>query len=69
MDDFASDAEAVLAAVGPMPIVGHSLGGITAAFVSQRHPELTPALFMETRRSTSATERCSTAPPSPSCSR
>jgi pimeloyl-ACP methyl ester carboxylesterase len=47
MDDFASDAEAVLAAVGPMPIVGHSLGGITAAFVSQRHPELARALFME----------------------
>jgi esterase len=47
MDDFASDAEAVLEALGPMPIVGHSLGGITAAFVSQRRPDLTPALFME----------------------
>lgn len=47
MDDFASDAEAVLSEVGPMPIVGHSLGGITAAYVSQRHPELTPALFLE----------------------
>jgi len=47
LDDFASDAEAVLGAVGPMPIVGHSLGAITAAFVSQRRPDLAPALFME----------------------
>jgi len=30
-----------------MPIVGHSLGGITAAYVSQRHPDLAPALFLE----------------------
>ena len=30
-----------------MPIVGHSLGGITAAYVSQRRPDLAPALFME----------------------
>ena len=30
-----------------MPIVGHSLGGITAAYVSQRRPDLVPALFME----------------------
>jgi esterase len=47
LDDFASDAEAVLDALGPMPIVGHSLGGITAAYVSQRRPDLVPALFME----------------------
>lgn len=47
LDDFAGDAEAVLSAAGPMPIVGHSLGGITAAYVSQRHPELAPALFLE----------------------
>ena len=47
LDDFASDVEAVLDALGPMPIVGHSLGGITAAYVSQRRPDLAPALFME----------------------
>jgi esterase len=47
LDHYASDAEAVLAAIGPAPIVGHSLGGITAAFVSQRRPDLAPALFLE----------------------
>jgi len=47
LDDFAGDAEAVLDELGPMPIVGHSLGGITAAYVSQRRPELAPALFLE----------------------
>ena len=30
LDDYASDAEAVLDAIGPALIVGHSLGGITA---------------------------------------
>jgi esterase len=47
LDDFAGDAEAVLDVLGPMPIVGHSLGGITAAYVSQRRPELAPALLLE----------------------
>jgi pimeloyl-ACP methyl ester carboxylesterase len=47
LDHWAADAEAVLAAVGPAPIVGHSLGGITAAYVSQRRPDLAPALFLE----------------------
>src|SRR5215216_3755574 len=47
LDHYASDAEAVLSAIGPAPIVGHSLGGITAAFVSQRRPDLATALFLE----------------------
>ena len=47
LDDFAGDAEAVLDAVGPMPIVGHSLGGFTAAYVTQRRPDLVTALFLE----------------------
>ena len=47
VDHWASDAEAVLAEIGPAPIVGHSLGGITAAFVSQRRPDLVTALFLE----------------------
>lgn len=47
LDHYAADAEAVLAHIGPAPIVGHSLGGITAAYVSQRRPELVRALFLE----------------------
>jgi pimeloyl-ACP methyl ester carboxylesterase len=47
LDHWAADAEAVLAEIGPAPIVGHSLGGITAAYVSQRRPDLVTALFLE----------------------
>jgi pimeloyl-ACP methyl ester carboxylesterase len=47
LDGFASDAEAVLEEVGPAVVVGHSLGGITAAYVAQRRPELVAALFLE----------------------
>lgn len=47
VDHYATDAEAVLAEIGPAPIVGHSLGGITAAYVSQRRPDLVRALFLE----------------------
>jgi pimeloyl-ACP methyl ester carboxylesterase len=49
LDGFASDAEAVLDQLvgGPAVVVGHSLGGITAAFVAQRRPDLVTALFLE----------------------
>ncbi len=49
LDDFAGDAEALLEQVvgGPAVVVGHSLGGITAALVAQRRPDLVTALFLE----------------------
>ena len=47
VEHFATDAEAVLSRIGPAPVVGHSLGGITAALVTQRRPDLAPAVFLE----------------------
>ena len=46
--DYASDAAAALETIGrPTVVVGHSLGGITAAALAQRpHPHLT-AVFLE----------------------
>jgi pimeloyl-ACP methyl ester carboxylesterase len=49
LEGFAADAEAVLEQVvgGPAVVVGHSLGGLTAAYVAQRRPDLVTALLME----------------------
>lgn len=45
---YASDAVATLEWIGrPAVVVGHSLGGITAAHVAQERPDLVPAVFME----------------------
>ena len=48
IDHYASDASAVLAAIGrPTVVVGHSLGGVTAAhLVHSSHPLVT-AIFLE----------------------
>jgi pimeloyl-ACP methyl ester carboxylesterase len=47
--DFAGDAAAVLDQVvgGPAVVVGHSLGGLTAAFLAQRRTTGITALFLE----------------------
>lgn len=47
--DYVSDAVAALEQVAgvPCPVVGHSLGGATAAALAQRHPDLVTATFME----------------------
>jgi pimeloyl-ACP methyl ester carboxylesterase len=70
LDSVASDAIAVLdqAVGGPAVVVGHSLGGITAAFVAQR-PDLVTALYMEDRRCSSVTPTRSRRRRSRSCSR
>jgi pimeloyl-ACP methyl ester carboxylesterase len=44
---YVTDAVAVLAQVGPAILVGHSLGGVTAAALSQQRPELVRALVLE----------------------
>ncbi len=46
--DYVSDAVAALHAVGrPCLVVGHSLGGITAAALAQHHPDLLTGVVME----------------------
>ena len=47
--DYLSDAVAVCEQVAgrPCPVVGHSLGGGTAAALAQRHPELVTAIALE----------------------
>ena len=45
---YASDAIAALEAIGqPCLIVGHSLGGVTAAAITQQRPELLTAAILE----------------------
>jgi pimeloyl-ACP methyl ester carboxylesterase len=48
-DDYVGDAVAALQQVAGVPaaVVGHSLGGATAAALAQRHPGLLTAAFME----------------------
>jgi pimeloyl-ACP methyl ester carboxylesterase len=47
--DYITDAAAVCRQLvgGPAVVVGHSLGGGTAAALAQQHPELVTAAFME----------------------
>lgn len=48
IDGFASDAEALLETIGrPTAIVGHSLGGATAAFLAGRSHRLVTGVFLE----------------------
>jgi pimeloyl-ACP methyl ester carboxylesterase len=49
VDDYASDAVAVIEQlVGrPTVVIGHSLGGITAAHVAQHRPELITGMLLE----------------------
>jgi pimeloyl-ACP methyl ester carboxylesterase len=46
--DYASDVVAVIETLGlaPVVIVGHSLGGLTAAYLAARRPELVRGLFL-----------------------
>jgi pimeloyl-ACP methyl ester carboxylesterase len=45
--DYVDDAIAVLEAIGPAALAGHSLGGVTAWTVAQQRPELVTAAFLE----------------------
>lgn len=49
LDDYVGDAIAVLEAVadGPVALVGHSLGGVTAAAVAQQRPYLVDRFLLE----------------------
>jgi len=47
LDDYVADALSVLEALGPAPLVGHSLGGVVAWTIAQRRPELVTKLFLE----------------------
>jgi pimeloyl-ACP methyl ester carboxylesterase len=49
LDGYASDAVAAIeqAAGQPCVVIGHSLGGATAAALAQRHPDLVVAAVME----------------------
>jgi pimeloyl-ACP methyl ester carboxylesterase len=48
-EEFIADAAAVIDALGlgPVPLLGHSLGGITAYQLAARYPELVRALVIE----------------------
>lgn len=48
-DAFVTDAAAALQqlGLGPLPVLGHSRGGITAYQLAARHPELVSALLVE----------------------
>ncbi|GGS35131.1 alpha/beta fold hydrolase [Actinokineospora fastidiosa] len=45
-DDYRDDVGAVLAELGPMPVVGHSMGGIVAFRAAARYPGLVTALVV-----------------------
>lgn len=45
--DYVDDAISVLRETGPAAIVGHSLGGVVAWTIAQRHPELVTAVVLE----------------------
>ncbi len=48
IDHYAADAAAVLGAIGrPATVVGHSLGGVTAAHLVHRAHPLVTAVFLE----------------------
>jgi pimeloyl-ACP methyl ester carboxylesterase len=49
LDGYASDAVAAIEQVAEQPcvVIGHSLGGATAAALAQRHPDLLVAAVME----------------------
>lgn len=49
VDDYAGDAAAVIEQLvgGPAVVIGHSLGGITAAHLAQQHPDLVTAVLLE----------------------
>lgn len=48
-DDFTSDVAGLIEGsdLGPVIAVGHSLGGMVASALANRHPELVKALFLE----------------------
>jgi pimeloyl-ACP methyl ester carboxylesterase len=46
-DGYVADAVAVLEQVGPCVVIGHSLGGVTAAALTQQRPDLVTAALME----------------------
>ncbi|WP_232661578.1 alpha/beta fold hydrolase [Pseudonocardia sp. TRM90224] len=46
-DRMVEDAAAVLSAVGPGLVVGHSMGGLHGLVLAARHPELVTALVVE----------------------
>jgi pimeloyl-ACP methyl ester carboxylesterase len=49
VDRYGEDVVGVLRSVvgGPAVLVGHSLGGVVAWWVAQRHPDLVAAVFLE----------------------
>jgi pimeloyl-ACP methyl ester carboxylesterase len=47
LGDYVDDALSVLRETGPAVLVGHSLGGVVAWTVAQRHPELVTSIVLE----------------------
>jgi esterase len=47
LGDYVDDVVALLREVGPAPVVGHSLGGVVAWTIAQRHPGLVTSVVLE----------------------